>query len=44
MKLGSLTFNTATKDTDWRVTAINMGYAVCPRYVYIYMYVYVLLK
>ena len=31
LKLGSLTFSAANKGSDWRVTAINMGYAVCNR-------------
>ena len=31
LKLGSLTFSDAKKEKNWRVTAINMGYAVCSR-------------
>ena len=33
LKLGSLTFSASNKGSDWRVTAINMGYAVCNRLV-----------
>ena len=31
LKLGSLTFSASNKESDWRVSAINMGYAVCNR-------------
>ena len=31
LKLGALTFSTSSKGSDWRVTAINIGYAVCSR-------------
>ena len=31
LKLGSLNFKASNKESDWRVSAINMGYAVCSR-------------
>ena len=31
MKLGPLMFSASKKGSGWRVTAINMGYAVCNR-------------